>query len=360
MKILLFTLEYPPFHGGVANYYGNLVKYWPKPDDIFALNNNNGGLISNKLPFLKWLPAHFALNKKIKQEKIKHILVGQILPLGTVALVYAKFYKIKYSIILHGMDLTYAMKLPRKKWLTGKILQNADKIICVNSYVAEMARQAFPGVKQKIVVVNPGIENNFTRDEQSMRQLKEKNNLTDKIILLSVGRLVKRKGFDKVIEAMPEILKQVTNLVYMIIGEGSEIKNWKLKIENFGLEKQVKIINQVTDQERDNWYNAGDIFIMPSRNIGGDFEGFGIVYLEANLAGKPVIAGRSGGVEDAVIDGLNGLLVDPEDTGQIARAIVKLALDAGLRQKLGEQGRERALKDFNWEKQINKIYKAIT
>jgi len=359
MKTLLFTLEYPPFHGGVANYYGSLVKFWPEAGNIFVLNNNDGRLINNQ-PLLKWLPAYFILCRKIKQEKIDHILVGQILPLGTVALIYSWLYKTKYSVFLHGMDLTYALKRPRKTWLAGKILAHADKIICANSYTAEMARQAFPGVKQKIVVVNPGIENNFTRDEQSMRQLKEKNNLTDKIILLSVGRLVKRKGFDKVIEAMPEILKQVTNLVYMIIGEGSEIKNWKLKIENFGLEKQVKIINQVTDQERDNWYNAGDIFIMPSRNIGGDFEGFGIVYLEANLAGKPVIAGRSGGVEDAVIDGLNGLLVDPEDTGQIARAIVKLALDAGLRQKLGEQGRERALKDFNWEKQINKIYKAIT
>lgn len=359
MRTLLFTLEYPPFHGGVANYYGNLIKYWPESDDIIVLNDNDGRLINNKLPFLKWLPAYFALRRKIKQEEIGYILVGQILPLGTVSLIYHKFYKIKYSIILHGMDLAYALKRPRKKWLAKKILCQAEKIICTNNYTAEMARQIFPDIESRLAVINPGVENCATRNSQLATQLINKYNLENKIILLSVGRLVKRKGFDKVIEAMPEALKQMPNLVYIIIGNGGEFENFKLKIEILGLKKHVKIINQATDQERNNWYNASDIFIMPSKNIAGDFEGFGIVYLEANLAGKPVIAGRDGGVNDAVIDGLNGLLVDPLNTGQINATIIKLAKNQNLRQRLGEQGRERALKEFNWEKQVNKIYKAI-
>ena len=119
------------------------------------------------------------------------------------------------------------------------------------------------------------------------------------------------------------------------------------------------MLNQVRDEERNNWYDLCDMFIMPARNINGDYEGFGMVYLEANLAGKPVVAGRSGGVGDAVVDGLNGLLVDPENTGEISRAIVKLARDPELRQKLGRQGRERALNDFNWQKQAKKIYKNL-
>lgn len=360
MKTLLFTLEYPPFRGGVANYYGNLIKYWSKPADILVLHNNDGRLINNKLLLLKWLPAYFALSKKIKQEKIDHIIVGQILPLGTAALIYSIFFKIKYSVFLHGMDLTYALKHPRKKWLAEKILNHAEKIICINSYVSGLTQKTFPKIKQKMIIVNPGAENRATHNSQLITQIRHKYNLQNKIILLSVGRLVKRKGFDKVIEAMPEILKQTPNLVYVIIGDGSEFENWKLKIKELGLEKQIIIINQANDQERDNWYNTCDIFIMPSRNINGDFEGFGIVYLEANLAEKPVIAGRSGGVGDAVIDGLNGLIVNPEDLNQIAAAVIKLAENPALRQKLGEQGRERAIKEFNWPKQINKIYKAIT
>jgi len=360
MKILLFTLEYPPFHGGVANYYGNLVKYWPEPAKIFVLNNNAGRLINNKLPFLKWLPAYFALRQKIKQEKIEHILIGQILPLGTVALICARFGKTEYSVILHGLDLAFALKRWRKKWLAGKILKNSKKIICSNGYVAEMARRAFSDLERKIDVVNPGVENRATRNAQLVTQIRDKYNLENKIILLSVGRLVKRKGFDKVIGAMPAVLKQVPNLVYFILGNGEEIDNFKFKISNLKLEKNIIIITDAPDDEKNIWYNLSDIFIMPARNIGGDFEGFGIVYLEANLAGKPVIAGRSGGVPDAVIDGLNGLLVNPESVADITQAIIKLALDPDLRRKLGEQGRIRAINDFNWEKQVNKIYKAIT
>jgi phosphatidylinositol alpha-1,6-mannosyltransferase len=152
------------------------------------------------------------------------------------------------------------------------------------------------------------------------------------------------------------------------------LSNYQLSIKNYrpgpacpvgradqpwadGLKDKIIIINQTTDAERDQWYNASDIFIMPSRNINGDFEGFGIVYLEANLAGKPVIAGRSGGVGDAVIDGLNGLMVDPENVNDIREKIIKLALNPELRHKLGEQGRRRVIEEFNWKKQVNKIYK---
>ncbi|MDO8668111.1 MAG: glycosyltransferase family 4 protein [bacterium] len=357
MKTLLFTLEYPPFHGGVANYYGGLVKYWPEAGEIQVLNNNRGELLNN-LP-LGWLKAIVKLRQVIKTEKINHVLVGQILPLGTATLICSKFCKIKYSVFLHGLDFTYAAKLSKKKFISSLILTGAEKIICANNYVAKIASQKFPKIEHKIIVVNPGVENLVGHNPQLITQLKAKYNLNNKIVLLSVGRLIRRKGFGKVIKAMPKIFKSAPNLVYFIIGDGPEIEKWKMKIKNFGLEKNVKIINQATDEERDSWYGASDIFIMPARNINGDFEGFGIVYLEANLAGKPVIAGRSGGVEDAVIDGLNGLLVDPENLEQIASAVIKLANNPELRKKLGEQGRERAIKNFNWQKQAEKIYKII-
>ncbi|MBU4015184.1 glycosyltransferase family 4 protein [Patescibacteria group bacterium] len=114
------------------------------------------------------------------------------------------------------------------------------------------------------------------------------------------------------------------------------------------------------DESRNAWYKICDIFIMPARNIKGDFEGFGIVYLEANLAGKPVIAGNSGGARDAVENGVNGLLVNPEDINEISNAIIKLAQDENLRKKLGEQGRERSIREFSWEKQAEKIYNCVT
>ena len=360
MKTLLFTLEYPPFYGGVANYYGNLVKYWPKRDNISVLNNNNGLLINRTWPVLKWLSAIPRLREAIKKGRIDHIIVGHILPLGLAALLCRQLYPIKYSVILHGLDFSRATQIWRKRIISKIILIKADKIICANSYTAELVKSFLGGkVDGKIKIVNPGAEQLATRNSQLATQLKKKYHLNNKIILLSVGRLVKRKGFDQVIEALPEVLKQAPNLIYVIIGDGEELRNYQLNITNYELSDKIIIINKAADGERDAWYNLCDIFIMPAKNINGDFEGFGIVYLEANLAGKPVIASLSGGVGDAVIDDLNGLIVDPLDLNEIARTVIKLAQDTNLRRRLGEQGRERAIRKFNWPGQVEKIYKII-
>ena len=359
MNTLLFTLEYPPFHGGVANYYKNLVKYWPK-SNIFVLQNNKGQLINSKLPFLKWIPSFYQLWKNIRTNRIDHVIVGHILPLGTVTYLISKLLKIEYSVILHGMDFSFATKNKRKKFITRIILSNSQNIICANSYTADLVKKLLGSkYRDKISVVNPGICKKLRITNYELRmKLFNKHNLIDKVLLLTVGRFVKRKGIDMVLESLPEVLKKIPNLVYVIIGKGDQdqlsIINKKCSILN--LKNNVIIITDSDDEERDAWYELADIFIMAARNINGDFEGFGIVYLEANMHKLPVIAGASGGVRDAVMDGVNGLLVDPNDVSAIGNAIIKLARDENLKKKLGEQGYERAIKDFKWKKQITIIY----
>ena len=356
MNILLFTLEYPPFKGGVANYYGNLVGRWSADDHICVLRNNESQLIKEWMP-IKWLPAVWQLYSMIRKEKIDHIIVGHILPLGTVAYFVSKITKTPYTVILHGMDITYAQKTPRKKKIAGKILEQAAAIICVNNYTAELTRQLVKIDQQhKVIVVHPGIDSQLAADKQLVAEMKIKHNLNNAIILFSVGRLVKRKGFDNVIKAMPEILKSVPNLYYIIGGDGPD----KIYLKELakGID-HILFLGSITDKEKWAWLSLCDILIMPARNIDGDFEGFGIVYLEANLAGKPVIAGDSGGVRDAVQGAYSGILIDPENIDRIAGAVIGLAQDAKLRIKLGEQGRSRALNEFNWEKQITKIYDII-
>ncbi|MDP2708470.1 MAG: glycosyltransferase family 4 protein [bacterium] len=364
MKTLLFTLEYPPFHGGIANYAANLVKHWPVAGGLVTLNNNNGALIKPYWPCLKWLPAIMALRKEIIKNRVGHILVGHVLPLGLPALIIRKLYGLNYSVIIHGLDFSLATtRQLRKKIITYLILKNAHKIICGNSLAAEAVAEFVNSERSnKVIVVHPGVEENSQFPLWAVKAesaLKEKYRLEGKIILLTVGRLVKRKGVDKVIAALPEALKKIPNLIYIILGEGEEAENIKTLIKNYGLKNYAYLISGADDEQRNIWYYLCHIFIMASRNIAGDYEGFGIVYLEANQAGKPVIAGKSGGVGDAVIDGLNGLLVNPESTGEISQAIIKLALDRGLRERLGHQGKLRAADEFSWEKQTNKIYKNI-
>jgi phosphatidyl-myo-inositol dimannoside synthase len=388
-KFILFTLEFPPQNGGVARYYDNLAKYWPGGEllvlaDGQKQNDDAPNVIRRKLLFKymrpRWLlalwhlfffchcerneversnPVFIArtsglLRRLLAPRNDKYVVVGQILPLGIPVYLLSKMFKIKYSVILHGLDFSLALK--RSK-LTGKILTRADKIICANSFTASQVAKFNRDLADKISTVNPGIETVFVRHPQKIKELKEKYSLENKIILLGLGRLVKRKGFDKAIEAFSQISPEAPDLIFAIAGNGPEKENLEKIISSLSEETRKKIIllGEISEKERWAWLELCDIFIMASRQIAGDYEGFGIVYLEAGLAGKPVIAGNSGGVRDAVFDGINGLLVSPENTGEIADAILSLCESKTLREELGAGGQRRVVETLTAQKQAGKI-----
>jgi len=346
MKTILLTLEYPPFKGGVANYYGHLVKHWPGKEGIEVLNQSKG----------HWLLAIFSLRKILAKNPGAYVLVGQVLPLGTVAWLEYLIKPFDYGVFLHGMDFAYAMKSGRKKWLARQIFIKAKKIICANSYVAKLVTDWQPDFQDKIIIINPGIDDSSVqRLENTTPLLQEKYHTKDKVTLLSLGRLVKRKGVDKTIQALATLDEATrAKICYLVVGTGEA--DYYLK--EIAAEEKVETIfvGEVSDLEKWSFLDLCDIFIMPSRAESGDFEGFGIVYLEANLYGKPVIAGRSGGVGDAVINKENGLLVDPENVLEIATAIKILVDNPSERMRIGKNGRERVLRDFLWTNQINKLY----
>lgn len=362
MKTLLFTLEYPPFRGGIANYYGNLAKYWPISEDLKILDNNQNELIAvEKNGFLSWWPAIFAFKRKYDKEKPDYVLVGQILPLGTVVYFWSFFKPIKYGVFLHGMDFAYASKNPWKKFLTNLILKKADKIIGANSYVASKVSEFGKNFEEKTEVVNPGVASSAPIvKEEDLISLKNQYNLEGKTVLFSVGRLVKRKGVDRVIEAIRQLPeKDLANIIYFIAGEGIQ-EEYLRELVPFRYIKKIIFLGKLTEDEKWLWLTLCDIFIMPARDIAGDYEGFGIVYLEANICGKPVIAGDVGGVRDAVVNNYNGLLIDSEKVDEIINAIKKLTADPVLRNTLGRQGQVRAIQDFNWEKQISHLFEIIS
>lgn len=371
-NILLFTLEYPPHKGGIANYYENIVAHWPQ-DNIYVLTHKNNNdqtlkrvyyrnLVTNFI-FSRWLPAFWYLIRVIKKNKIEHIIVGHVLPLGTVVLFLSKIMKIKYSVILHGMDAAWALKKKRKRRLTQNILKKAQYIICANSYVSKTIKEVLaPENDAKIHVVNPGVTNTPPQiPDSKIKEIRDKHHLHDKFLLFSMGRLVARKGFQQVIKALPRISEDVSNVAYVVAGAGPFEEQLKQEVSKLtsSLRDNIVFLGKITDEEKWEWLEACDAFIMPSLNINGDFEGFGIVYLEANIMGKPVIAGKEGGVKDAVEQNTNGLLTDPRNPTSISWAVIKIATDKQLREKLGTQGRQRAKNDFNWDKQILKIYQII-
>lgn len=354
MKFLLITLEYFPFHGGVAKYYTKMKEFWPSESSLEVLSSEKK-LLSSRGP-LKWRRAFFSIKKMIKRKKVDYLIIGQILPFGSVAYFLYRFFKTPYAIIFHGLDFSLATRNSWKRFITKKILKSADKIISANSYTAQLISD-FLGSDSKIKVVNPGVETEFKSSELIGKSYENEAAL----ILFSLGRLVRRKGFDQSIKAIGEILKQDPSyqILYLIAGQGEAadyLKDLAQEVLGDKWENYIKFLGSINEEEKWAYLSLSDIFIMPARNIAGDFEGFGIVYLEANLAKKPVIAGDSGGVRDAVVHNLNGLVVDPENSSDIAQAILKLGGDKKGRELMGQKAYERVLSDFQWPRLVKEIY----
>jgi phosphatidylinositol alpha-1,6-mannosyltransferase len=357
MKILLITLEYPPQLGGVANYYYNLKKYWPEPDKFIVLNNNNNQLLSNRKVPLKWLKSLFSVYRDYRKQKADYLLVGQILPLGTVALILNKLFNINYGLVIHGMDFSYAIKSNRKSYITKKILKNAKDIIAANSYTKELTLNFLPELKDKVEVVNPGVEAKKI-NMQTVKTLKHDYNLKDKVIIYSLGRLVKRKGFADVIKAINILNSDIKkNLVYVISGSGEEEYNLQ-KIAN-KVDFKIIFTGSISNNIKWSWLHLCDIFVMPAKNINGDFEGFGIVFLEAALSKAPAISSLSGGIKDAIEDKKSGYLINEGDISALAKKIKILVKDTKLRQEMGNYAYLRARDNFNWSKQAKLFYRIL-
>lgn len=372
-------MDFPPQFGGVANYWANLCKCLPSEDLVvlaperdnsldFDIEQNyliyrKNLLLKNSWP--KWRPFFWSALNLIKKEKIEKIIVAQVLPGGTIALILKKIFRVPYILSFHGLDIALAQKNKRKKFLFNKIVKNSEQIIVNSCYTKELLKKNYTqsDIDNKIKVIYPcpnikvdSLQSNLKIKEQ----IKTRINLSNKKILLTVGRLVKRKGHDMVLRALEKVVNKEPDFMYLIVGRGAEEDNLKEQIKTLGLTDKVAILNDIMNYELPSIYELADIFIMPSRQLAdGDVEGFGIVYLEANLFGKPVIAGRSGGVVEAVKHNYSGLLVDPQNSNEIAQAIISLLENPQKAVQLGNQGCSRVKQEFTWRGQAQKLLQIL-
>ena len=168
----------------------------------------------------------------------------------------------------------------------------------------------------------------------------------------TVGNLVARKGHDMVIRALPRVRQTVPDVTYLIIGDGPYRGQLEALAGALGVRDRVIFAGGIPNEELPPIYALSDLFVMPSRDQSEecDVEGFGVVFLEANACAKPVVGGRSGGICEAISDGVTGLLVDPNDPEDIANALVRLLTNSDLATRLGKRGRLRVVRDFSWER----------
>lgn len=375
-KILLITSYFPPRKGGISNFLSNIYNSLKKENDFFVftdqyLSNEKDSKIIRKTFFSRilwprWIPLIFKTYRQVKINNIELLQAGQLIPIGTVCYLLNKIIGIKYHVFVYGQDMLIARNSKRKTKVIKKVLKNADKVIANSSYTKQLALKN-GAHKDKIIVVYPIPKNlkirHYSSDE--ILKFKKQKELSDKRVILSVGNLVKRKGQDMVIKSVLKLANKYHDLIYLIIGSGPNYGDLNKLIERFNLTKNVKILQNITDDELPLYYASCDLLVMPSRflknknNMPTDVEGFGMVFLEANLYGKPVIGGNVGGQIDAIEDKVSGFLVDPESTKNIAKKIELLLDNKELLNQIGISSKKRVSENFNWTTEIGKIKKII-
>lgn len=214
-----------------------------------------------------------------------------------------------------------------------QVLNQFDFLMPVSTYTRSILHEK--GVnKPKTVVVNPPIDPpHYVETTRNMNTFN----------LLSVGRLIKRKGQDEVLKSLPRVLEKHPQVRYSIIGTGPEYGNLCKLIKELDLESSVNILHDVADSELAFHYRSSDLFVLPTKHLDHiDVEGFGIVFLEAGSYRIPSIGGRSGGVVDAIEDNKTGFLINPYDSCELSDKICELISNDTLRKKMGNESYNKA------------------
>lgn len=375
MRATLFaTLEFPPHHGGVSHVYASLCHHLPAHQLTVVTPPVPGGAeLDRDLPYHvvrtellstqpwvwpKWWMSLHALSKLIDRHHIQRLVVGQLLPLGTVAWLLHQRRGLPYVVFVHGMDLTITRG--RRAWLTRKILANAESIICNSEYTkGEVLKRGGGAIATHVVY--PGPHTWSAVRQHAVSNLDQHYHLHGAPVILCVGRMVERKGFLTLISAFAEVRQHLPSARLVIVGHGSFRPSIDSAIRRLGLSETVILPGAVDDQQLAAWYERCDVFTMvPHRLTNGDVEGFGLVYLEANRFGKPVVASRTGGVPEAVVDGVTGLLVPEKDPKATAQALLKLLNNPSFAHRLGMQGLARVERDFNWHVIGDRVAKLLS
>lgn len=359
-KVVLVAGVFPPGIGGMQNYYYNLSKHSKHDLTVLASDYPESAAFDKDQPFrivrgpfmrgeradiTSWGRLFRYVRRMMRSEEPDITVYGYVL-IGIIGLLFRVFGGRRYVISTHGMDMLMFRRFFGLNQLVKLILRKADGVLTNSEFTKKLVEDygVDPG---RIGLVFPGVESLFNR--QSVHtELQQQHGLEGKYVILSVGRLVTRKGHDRVIESMPSILQHIPNAIYVIVGDGPARGRLEQLAKTTGVADAVLFVGSVSGSELLNdYYSLANQFIMVCRELDKrDAEGFGIVYLEAASAGVPVIAGRSGGASEAVLDKVTGLLVDPESYTEITEAIVRLASDTALRERLVRDGYKRAKTQF--------------
>ena len=365
-KILVITNDFGPRTGGIETFVIGLLERI-KGQEVIVFTSAQGNTAEYDQKWLdefgiqvirdrsKILLPSLRVTKRAKAiiwlHDIEVIVFGAAAPLALMAPALRKSGVEKIVALTHGHEVWWAKIFP-----FNLAMKRIGKSVDHLTYLGEFTRNAIAQSLTKksadaMVKIAPGIDTAHFIPQPDSIQKRITLGLENKKIIISVGRLVHRKGQDKLIEAMPTILQSVPNAHLLLVGEGPYRSHLEKLANNLSLNESITFLGRILYDKLPNYLSAADVFVMPSRSrfFGLEVEGLGIVYLEASACGIPVVAGNSGGAPDAVLEGVTGLCVDGTNVNHIAQAVIEICSDAKRASQMGAAGRNWMVDKWRWE-----------
>ena len=366
---LLVTNDFPPKIGGIQSYLWELWRRLP-PDDVVVHTTPYRGadefdaeqaftVVRAREPALLPQPLLVRrVNDLLRTYEADLAVIDPAVPAGLIG----PHLDVPYAVVLHGAEVTIPGRVPGTKQLLGRVLDNAVGVIAAGGYPAAEGERTV-GHQLPTIIVPPGVDTERIQplDDASRVAVRRRLGLrVDGPLVVSVSRLVPRKGMDTLVKAAAQLSSRIPDVTVAIAGQGRDRRRLERLIAE--LEAPVRLLGRVPEADIPGLYGAGDVFAMMCRTRWGGLEqeGFGIVFVEAAAAGVPQVAGRSGGAHEAIAHGETGLVVeDPESATETADALERILGDDDLRRSMGVAARKRAETEFSYDVLATRLRGAI-
>gem|GEM_PF-26292 len=373
--VLLVSVDFPPHTDGVSSISRELSQRISRMGkEVLVIGPKDYGdrefdvcqpYRTFRVPGYDWgyfrfMPILFCMPWVVWRHRVSRVFAMNIAYGGVLSWFLSYLVPLEYVIFAYGYEFEKVRNIPAIRSFYRAIYKRAKKIVCCSQRVREKLIE-FGVATQKMEVLYPAVDLDQFHPVQVPEHYVSEKLLAGRRMILTVGRLIERKGHDQVLRALSQLVKRFPSILYVVVGIGPEEEILRNEMRSLGLEYHVRFMGKVSDAELVLLYNLCEVFIMPSREIqdGGHIEGFGIVYLEANACGKPVIGGKSGGVSEAIRDGETGFLVDPNSPDEIAEKILFFLSNPDAAKKMGQRGLEWVRMNFDWDGYIKKAHEFL-
>lgn len=369
MKALLLSEIFPPQTGGSGRWFFEIYSRLPRESVFVAAgqhdrqsafdesHNMNVERLNLTMPdwgIRSWSAARDywrlfrELRSLIARENITEIHCGRCLPEGWLAFLLSKVSGIPYISYVHGEDVESAATSRELSWMTHRVLRNASFLVANSQNTARLLTDNWQLSDDHVRVLHPGVDASrfvpAARDHEVRSQL----GWDDRTVILTVGRLQKRKGHDVMVRALQAIRKDVPDVLYVIVGDGEERSHLHRLVRELELGEHVRFLGEIDDRTMIRCYQQCQLFALPNRQVGRDIEGFGMVLVEAQACGRPVLAGASGGTAETMNVGTTGIVIPCEEPERLASEVSALLLDIDRLEQMGSAARPHVVEHLDW------------